>query len=57
MEQVSATRCSCVAVLCVGLVSFAAITICIASYRLFIVVSLYVVIDLARKLLDVPSFL
>jgi hypothetical protein len=38
MLQLSATRCSCIAVLWVGLVSFAAITFCVASQRMFIVV-------------------
>jgi len=35
-------------------VSFAAITLCVASQRVFIVVSLYFVIDLVRKILDTP---
>jgi hypothetical protein len=54
--QLSATRCSCIAILCVSLVSFAAITLCVASERVFIVVSLYFVIDSVRKLLDTPSY-
>jgi hypothetical protein len=37
-------------------VSFAAITLCVASQRLFIVVSVYFVIDSVRKLLDIPSY-
>jgi hypothetical protein len=37
-------------------VSFAAITLCVASQRVFIVVSVYFVIDLVRKLLDTPSY-
>jgi hypothetical protein len=53
MVQLSATRCSCIAILCVSLVSFAAITLCVASQRVFIVV--YFVIDSVRKLLDTPS--
>jgi hypothetical protein len=56
MVQLSATRCSCIAVLLVSLVSFAAITLCIASQRVFIVVSLYFVIDSVRKLLDTPLY-
>jgi hypothetical protein len=36
-------------------VSFAAITICVASQRVFIVV-VYFVIDSVRKLLDTPSY-
>jgi hypothetical protein len=55
MVQLSATRCSCIAILCVSLVSFAAITLCVASQRVFIVVSVYFVIDSVRKLLDTPS--
>jgi hypothetical protein len=37
-------------------VSFAAITFCVASQRVFIVVRLYFVIDLVRELLDTPSY-
>jgi hypothetical protein len=55
MVQLSATRCSCIAILWVSLVSFAAITLCVASQRVFIVVSVYFVIDSVRKLLDTPS--
>jgi hypothetical protein len=36
-------------------VSFAAITLYVASQLVFIVVSLYFVIDSVRKLLDTPS--
>jgi hypothetical protein len=36
-------------------VSFAAITLCVASQRVFIVV-VYFVIDCVRKLLDTPSY-
>jgi hypothetical protein len=36
-------------------VSFAAITVCVASQRVFIVVIVYFVIDSVRKLLDTPS--
>jgi hypothetical protein len=38
-------------------VSFAAITLCVASQRVFIFVSVYFVIDSVRKLLDTPSYL
>jgi hypothetical protein len=38
MVQLSATRCSCTAISWVSLVSFAAITLCVASQRVFIVV-------------------
>jgi hypothetical protein len=37
-------------------VSFVAITLCVASQRVFIVVSVYFVIDSVRKLLDTPSY-
>jgi hypothetical protein len=37
-------------------VSFAAITICVASERVFIFVSIYFVIDSVRKLLNTPSY-
>jgi len=36
-------------------VSFAAITLCVDSQRVFVVV-VYFVIDSVRKLLDVPSY-
>jgi hypothetical protein len=36
-------------------VSFAAITLCVDSQRVFIVVAVYFVIDSVRKLLDTPS--
>jgi hypothetical protein len=38
--QLSATMCSCIAILWVSLVGFAAITLCVASERVFIVVSI-----------------
>jgi hypothetical protein len=37
-------------------VSFAAITLCVASQRVFIVVCIYFVIDSVRKLLDTPLY-
>jgi len=37
-------------------VSFAAITLYVASRRVFIVVSVYFVIDSVRELLDIPSY-
>jgi hypothetical protein len=52
MVQLSATRCSCIAILWVSLVSFAAITFCVASQRLIPKVSVYFVIDYVWKLLD-----
>jgi hypothetical protein len=58
MVQLSATRCSCIAILWVSLVSSAAITLCVASQRVFIIVVavVYFVIDSVRKLLDTPSY-
>jgi hypothetical protein len=53
MVQLSATRCSFVPILWVSPVSFATITLCIASQLVFIV---YFVIDSVRKLLDTPSY-
>jgi hypothetical protein len=55
MVQLSAIRCSCIAILWVSLVSFAAISLCIASQRVFIVVDVYFVMYSVRKLLDTPS--
>jgi hypothetical protein len=37
-------------------VSFAAITLFVASQRVFIVISVYFIIDSVRKLLDTPSY-
>jgi hypothetical protein len=37
-------------------VSFAAITLCIASQRVFIVAVVYFVIESVRKLLDTPCY-
>jgi hypothetical protein len=51
MVQLSASRCSCIAILSVSLVSFVAVTLCVASQRGFIVVSVYFFIDSVRKLL------
>jgi hypothetical protein len=39
--QLSATRCSCIAILWVSLVNFAIITLCVASQRVFTFVSVY----------------
>jgi hypothetical protein len=55
MVQLSATRCSYIAVLWVILVSFIAITLCVASQRLIPNLSAYFFIDSVRKLLDTPS--
>jgi hypothetical protein len=57
MVRLSATRCSCIVILWVSLVSFAGITLCVASQRVFIVVSVYLVIDSVRKLFDTPSYM
>jgi hypothetical protein len=57
MVQLSATRCNCIVILWVSLVSFAAITLCVASQREFIVALVYFVIDSDRKLLDTPSYI
>jgi hypothetical protein len=51
--QPSTTRCSCVAILWVRLLSFAAITLCVACQLVFVVV--YFVMDSVRKL-DPPSY-
>jgi hypothetical protein len=56
MIQLSATRCSYIAILWVSLVSFATITLFVASLRVFIVVSIYFFIDSVRKLLDTPLY-
>jgi hypothetical protein len=37
-------------------VSFAAITLCVACQRVFIVVSVYFVIDSIQKVSDTPSY-
>jgi hypothetical protein len=55
MALLSATECSCIAGLGVTRVSFDAITLCVASQRVFIVVA-YFVIGSVRKLLDTPSY-
>jgi len=53
MVQLSVTRCSCIAILWVNLVSIVTITLYVASQRVFIV---YFVIDSVRKLLDTSSY-
>jgi hypothetical protein len=57
MVHLSATRCSYIDILWVSVASFAAITLCVASQRVFIVVSVYFVIDSVRKLLDKSSYM
>jgi hypothetical protein len=46
----------CIVILWVSLVSFAAITLCVASQQVFIVVSVYFFIDSVRKLFGTPSY-
>jgi hypothetical protein len=55
MVELSFTRCSCIAILWDSLVSFAAITLCVVSQQVFVVV-VYFVIDSVRKLLDTFSY-
>jgi len=56
MIQHSATRCSCIAIfVSQSRKSFAAITLCVASRRVFIVI-VYFVYDSVRKLLDTTSY-
>jgi hypothetical protein len=52
--QLSATRCSCIAILWVSLVSFAAITLCDASQGVFVV---DFVNDSVQQRLDTPSYI
>jgi hypothetical protein len=54
MVQLSATRYSCITILCASLVSFAATILCVASQRVFRVV--YFVIDFVLQLFDMPSY-
>jgi hypothetical protein len=56
MGQLSATRCSYIAILWDNLVSFAAITLCVASQGVFVVAFVYFVMDSVRKLLDTASY-
>jgi len=56
MVKFSTTRCSCIAIFWVSLVSFAAITLRVASQRMFIVAAVYFVMASVRKLLDTPSY-
>jgi hypothetical protein len=57
MVQLSATRCSCIAIMRVSIVSFAAITLCVVPQGVFIFVSVYFVIDSVQKLLNTPSYI
>jgi hypothetical protein len=55
MVQLSGTKCSCISILWVSIVNFAAITLCVASQRVFIIL-VYFVIGSVRKLLDTASY-
>jgi hypothetical protein len=55
MVQLSAIRFSFIAILWVSVESFAVITLCVASQRVFVVV--YFVNDSVRKLFDTPSYI
>jgi hypothetical protein len=50
------SKCSCIAILWVSLVSFAATTLCVASQWVFVVIA-YFVIDSVRKRLDTSSYI
>jgi hypothetical protein len=56
MLQLSATRCSCTAVLWASILNFASITLCVASQWVIRKVSVYFFIESVRKLLDTPSY-
>jgi hypothetical protein len=55
MVQLSVISCSCIAILWVSILRFAAITLCVVSQRVFIL-SVYFFIDSVRKLLDTSSY-
>jgi hypothetical protein len=57
MVQLSATKCSCMVILWISLVTFSAITLWVTPQRLFIFVSVYFVIDSVRELLNTPSYI
>jgi hypothetical protein len=56
MVPLSSTRCTCIGILWVSLVNFAAITLYVASERVIPNVSVYFVIDSVRKILYTPSY-
>jgi hypothetical protein len=56
MTQFFDTKCSCIAILWVSLVSFVAIILCVASQRAMPKVRIYFIIDSVRKLLDGHSY-
>jgi hypothetical protein len=49
MVELSATRCSCIAILWVCLVSFAAITLCVASQRVFLLLLLCISLSIQSE--------
>jgi hypothetical protein len=55
MVQLSATRCSGIAVLCVNLMSFASVTLFVACQQVFIV-AVYSVVEAVRKRLGTISY-
>jgi hypothetical protein len=57
MVQLSANRCSCIAILWVSLVSFAAISLYVASQRVIPKASIYFIIDSVPKLFGTPSYI
>jgi hypothetical protein len=57
MVQLSAIRCSCIAILLVSIVNFAAITLWRGQQRVIPKVGVYFIIDSVRKLLNTPSYI
>jgi hypothetical protein len=57
MVQLSATRCTCIAIFWVSLVSFATVIFCVASQRVIPKVSIYFVIDSVRTFWIHPRIL
>jgi hypothetical protein len=57
MVQLSATRCSGIAILLVSLVSFATITLCVASQQVFTAAAAVYLINSVQKLLDTPAYI
>jgi len=57
MVQFFATRRSCITILCVSLLSFAAIILCVASQRVTPNLNVCIFIDSVRELLDTPSYI
>jgi hypothetical protein len=57
MVQLFATKCSYIATLWVSVVGFAAITLCVAPQRVFIVVKRTYRYRLSPDILDTPSYI